>query len=96
MVHRMIALILMLLILFSSPAIALEKQLDTGVSVTWFNNDNSDKGTQVAVPIYAEFVYEGFKGQLVNAFAYTSIKPDEGDSVSLSRFLDTKINLSYG
>jgi hypothetical protein len=79
----------------SGPILALEKQLDTGVSFTWFNNDNSDKGIQVAVPIHAEFVYEGFKGQLVNAFVYTSIKPDEGDSVSLSRFLDTKINLSY-
>jgi hypothetical protein len=95
MVHRLIAPTLILLILFGSPAFALEKQLDTGVSFTWFNNDNSDKGTQVAVPIHAEFVYGGFKGQLVNAFAYTSIKPDEGDSVSLSRFLDTKINLSY-
>lgn len=95
MVHRMIALILMLLILFSSPAIALEKKLDTGVSVTWFNDDNSDTGTQVSVPIFAAFVYEGFKGQLVNAYAYTSVKPDEGDSVSLSSFLDTKLNLSY-
>ncbi len=95
MVHRLIAPILMLLILFGSPAFALEKQLDTGVSLTWFKSDNSDKGTQVAVPIHAEFVYEGFKGQLINAFAYTSIKPDEGDSASLSRFLDTKINLSY-
>ena len=95
MVHRLIAPILMLLILFSCPAFALEKQLDTGVSVTWFKNDNSDKGTQLAIPIRAGFVYEGFKAQLVNAFAYTSIKPDEGNSVSLSRFLDTKINLSY-
>ena len=95
MIYRLLVLIFIMVTITCGPAIALEKQLDTGVSVTWFNNDNSDKGTQVAVPIYAEFVYEGFKGQLVNAFAYTSIKPDEGDSVSLSRFLDTKINLSY-
>ncbi len=95
MVYRLIFLVTLLLALTCTTVFCIEKQLDLGASFTWFKNDNSDKGTQVAVPIHAEFVHEGFKGQLLNAFVSTSIKPDEGDSVSLSRFLDTKINLSY-
>lgn len=95
MAHRLVAAVLMLLMVSAGPAVALEKQLDAGASLTWFNNDNSDTGTQVAVPIRAAFVHEGFKGQLLNAYTHTSIDLDEGDSVSLSTFLDTRINLSY-
>ena len=95
MIHRMIVPVIMLLMLFCSPALALDKQFDTGVSATWFKDDNSNKGIQLSIPLRAGFAYEGFKAQLLNAMVYTSLNPDQGSSISLSRVLDTKINLSY-
>lgn len=95
MTRRLIVLVFLLIILMSGPALALEKQFETGVLATCWKNNNDDKGTQLAIPIKAVLTYQDFKAQLLNAFTYTSVNPDEADSASLSRFLDTKLNFSY-
>jgi hypothetical protein len=95
MIYRLTIIVLSLVVILSGASFATDKQFDTGVSATWFKDDNSNKGTQLSIPLRAGFAYEGFKAQLLNALVYTSLNPDQGSSVSLSRFLDTKINLSY-
>ena len=95
MTYRLIVLVMIVITFLGSPALALDKQFDAGVSATWFKDDNSNKGAQLSIPLRAGFAYEGFNAQLLNAMVYTSLNPDQGSSISLSRFLDTKINLSY-
>lgn len=93
--HRLVFLAIIWTVGMSFPAFALEKHFETGFSAAWWNNDNDDSGTQLAVPIRAGIVYGDLRAQVLNAYVYTGVNPGDGSSESLSAFVDTKLNFSY-
>lgn len=93
--RRITILVLGCMLVMACPALALDKQFDTGILASWWGNDNDDTGVQLAIPIKAGVSCGDFNAKLLNAFVYTSVDPDTGSAESLSSFVDTKLNFSY-
>ncbi|HQI81241.1 MAG TPA: hypothetical protein PLR71_06715 [Deltaproteobacteria bacterium] len=82
-------------LVLNGPALALERQVAGGALFSWWQDDNDDSGTQIAIPIRAGLTYGQVRAQILNAYVSTSVDMDKGGSVSLSGFVDTKVNASY-
>lgn len=95
MSYRLMFFCMAMSLMCSGPALAVEKQFETGFLAAWWSSDNDDSGTQLAIPIRAGVTHGDFTAQLLNAFVYTSVDPDAGGSESLSSFVDTRLTFSY-
>jgi hypothetical protein len=67
----------------------------TGLNYEWWSSDKSDHGMQFYIPIEADSKLQAFSFQVIGTYAYTSIDTSNSPSESLSKFTDTKLNLSY-
>ena len=92
---RRIMVVCILVTCFCGPCLALETQFETGFLTAWWNNDNHDKGLQVAIPLQVGLTYDVFKAQLLNAYVHTTVDPANSEKATLNHILDTKLNFSY-
>ena len=76
-------------------SLAADTTFHTGLTYEWWSSDKSDHGMQFSIPLQADSKYQDFSFQVLSAYAYTNVNTSNSPSESLSKFTDTKLNLTY-
>ena len=76
-------------------SLAADTNFQTGLNYEWWSSDKSDHGMQFYIPIQADSKYQDFSVEVLGTYAYTNVNTANSPSESLSKFTDTKLNLSY-
>ncbi|WP_319521634.1 hypothetical protein [uncultured Desulfosarcina sp.] len=76
-------------------ALALDINVQTGLSTNWWDSDSDDRGSQTYMPVTIDGVHGDFYMQVLSAFVTTRIDPSDASKDSLTTAVDTKLNFSY-
>ena len=98
--RRLFALVILISCLVIYPGMNLcaadvDTTFTSGLTYEYWSSDKSDHGMQSYIPLQADSKYRDFSFQVLGAYAYTKIDTSDAGSASLSKFIDTKLNLSY-
>lgn len=87
-------LCILLLLVTSGVCAAADIEVYSGFNFNWWNDNRSNDGRQLYIPLRIDGRYKDFSATVLTAFADTHISTPEG-SAALSDFVDTKLNTSY-
>jgi hypothetical protein len=74
---------------------AQEGDFQTGIHYDWWDNNNNEQGRQWYVPLETWARYRDFSLRFVGGYAHTAFDPAAASDISMSGFLDSKLNFSY-
>jgi hypothetical protein len=94
-VHLVVIIMFMGIFLGVNSGLAADTTFHTGLNYEWWSSDKSDHGMQLYIPLQADSKFQDFSFQVLGAYAYTNVNTSNSSSESLSKFTDTKLNLSY-
>jgi hypothetical protein len=83
--------------IFFSTKITLATEIDiqSGLQYDWWEDNKDNKASQAHIPLKFNAYYKNYSIVLLTGYATTHVEDADEGNQSLSRTLDTKVNLSY-